>query len=120
MASQDTCVTIVPYFKVASENLAAIKELCVKAVAQAKEEVGCLYYGFLFCDDEMFCREGYVNAEAALEHSGNIAPILGEMLKLSDIIRLEVHGIDSELEKLRGPFTEMNPRYFVLESGFRK
>ena len=48
MATDDTCCTIVPYFKVSAENLSAFKALCERFVAQTNQETGCLYYGFSF------------------------------------------------------------------------
>lgn len=34
--------------------------------------------------------------------------------------RLEVHGPEQELAKLREPLAELNPVFFVLEYGFRR
>ena len=63
MATQDTCCTIVPYFKTSPGNEAAFEKLCERFVAQTQNEPKCLYYGFSFCGDQAFCREGYVDAE---------------------------------------------------------
>jgi quinol monooxygenase YgiN len=120
MATQDRCCTIVPYFKVSEGNLDDFKSLCEQAVERANGEPGCLYYGFSFNGHEVFCREGYNDADAALFHLGNIAPVLQEMLKVSEIARLEVHGPADELAKLREPMAAMNPTFFTLEYGFRR
>lgn len=120
MATNDTCVTIVPYFKVRSDALAAFKEVCEKFVERTKNEDGCLYYGFSFDGDEAFCREGYVNAKATLAHLENVGDLLKRALELSELLRLEVHGPEQELAQLREPLGGLNPRFFRLEYGFRR
>jgi quinol monooxygenase YgiN len=121
MATTDTQCTIAPYFKVSEGNLEAFREFCRNAVEQTIAEPGCLYYGFSFNGDEAFCREGYVNAEAALTHLANVGPLLQEVLKgIAEITRLEVHGPADELAKLREPMAGLNPTFFMLEYGFRR
>lgn len=121
MPTNDTHCTIAPYFKVSEGQLETFKEFCRNAVEQTSTEPDCLYYGFSFNGDEAFCREGYVNAEAALTHLGNIDPLLQEVLKgIAEITRLEVHGPADELAKLRAPMAALNPTFFTLEYGFRR
>ena len=64
--------------------------------------------------------EGYVDAEGALAHLDNVGTLLGEALKIADITRLEVHGPEQELAKLREPLANFKPRFFTLEYGFRR
>lgn len=120
MATQDTCCTIVPYFNIPAENLDAFKKLCERFVEKTNDEPNCLYYGFSFDGNEAHCREGYKNAEGALAHLDNVGALLGEALKIASITRLEVHGPEEELAKLREPLADLNPQYFVLEYGFRR
>jgi len=120
MAIQDTCCTIVPYFKVSDGNLDAFKGLCEKFVEKTNNETECLYYGFSFDGDLAHCREGYKNAGGLLAHLDSVGVLLEEALKISKLTRLEVHGPEEELAKLRGPLVELNPQYFVLEYGFRR
>jgi hypothetical protein len=120
MATQDTCCTIVPYFKVHAGKLAAFRSLCERFVTKTSSEPKCLYYGFSFDGDEVHCREGYTNAEGALAHLESVGALLGEALAIADVIRLEIHGPESELARLRAPLAQFNPRYFVLEYGFRR
>ena len=42
-----------------------------------------------------------------------------EALKISDLIRLEIHGNQTEIDKLKQPLAEMKADFFVLEYGFR-
>ena len=120
MATTDTCCTIVPYFKVHQGKLEAFKELCVQFVEKTLQESKCLYYGFSFFEDQVHCREGYADAEGLLAHLENVGALLGEALKIAEIARLEVHGPEAELAKLREPLADLNPQYFTLEYGFRR
>lgn len=120
MASDDKCCTIVPYFKIKDGKTEEFKRLCGEMVAKSKEEAKCLYYGFSFDGDEAHCREGYVDADGLLAHLDNVGALLGEALQVADVVRLEVHGPEQELAKLRAPLAGLNPRFFQLEYGFRR
>lgn len=120
MATQDKCCTIVPYFKVFSGKLDSFKELCKKLLEKANKEPKCLYYGFSFYEDQVHCREGYENADGLLEHLNNVGTLLEEALKIAEITRLEVHGPEEELAKLREPLSKLKPQFFTLEYGFRR
>lgn len=120
MATNDTCVTIVPYFKVHAGKLSEAKALCDQCVQRTRSEPNCLFYGFSFDGDEIHCREGYVDAKGALAHLENIDLLLKKLLGVADLTRLEVHGTATELEQLRKPMAGLKPKYFVLEYGFRR
>ena len=120
MATQDKCCTIVPYFKVHDGQLDAFRALCERFVEKTSEEAKCLYYGFSFDGDEVHCREGYEDADGLLAHLENVGTLIGEALEIADIIRMEVHGPDQGLAKLREPLAELNPQFFALEYGFRR
>lgn len=119
MTQTDKCCTIVPYFKINAGKLQEFKRVAARCVEQTKSEQGCLYYGFSYFGDEAHCREGYKDADAALAHVENVGLLLGELLKLAELTKLEFHGPAEELDKLRGPLAQLNGQYFVLESGFR-
>ena len=120
MTTQDTCCTLAPYFKVHDGHLETFKGFCEEFVKLSDTESKCLYYGFSFDGDQAHCREGYKDAEGLLTHLDNVGALLGEALKISDLTRLEVHGPEAELAKLREPLAELNPQIFVLEYGFRR
>lgn len=120
MATQDRCCSIVPYFKVNEGQLQRFRELCERFVERTQTEDGCLYYGFSFDGDVVHCREGYVDAKAALAHLDNVGDLLEESLKLADVTRLEVHGPESGLALLREPLGGFSPTFFTLEYGFRR
>jgi quinol monooxygenase YgiN len=120
MSMEDKCCTIAPYFKVAEGKLEAFKELCEQFVAKTKEETKCLYYGFSFDGEQAHCREGYEDAESLLAHLQNIGVLLEQALKISELTRLEIHGPEEELAKLREPLAQLKPQFFVLKYGFRR
>ncbi len=120
MAAQDKCCSLVPYFKAHEGKLDAWKEFCPQFIEKTNKEPKCLYYGFSFDGDQIHCREGYEDAEGVLAHLENVGSLLEEALKISDLTRLEVHGPEEELAKLREPLANLNPQYFVLEYGFRR
>jgi len=113
-------VSIHPYFKVHPGKLEAARALIPAFIAKTATEPKCLYYEFTSHDDVVFCREGYTDAEGTLAHLANVGELLGEMLQLSDLLRLEIHGPAAEIEKLKGPLAEHKPEWFVYESGLSK
>ena len=120
MATQDKCCSIVPYFKIQNGKVDDFKALCEQFVAKTKDEPKCLYYGFSFDGDQAHCREGYADADGALAHLDNVGTLLQEALKIAELTRLEIHGPDEELAKLREPLAGLNPQFFTLEYGFRR
>ena len=119
MTLSDTGCSIVPYFQIHQGKEAAFRELCQRFINRTQEEEKCLYYGFSFSGDKAHCREAYTDAEGVLFHLDNVAALLEESLQIADLIQLEIHGPETELEKLREPLAKLNPEFFVLEGGFR-
>ncbi len=118
--AKDTCVTLVPYFKVHDGKLEEFKSGCAAFIEATTKEAGCVHYGFTFNGDEAHCREGYDDAAGVLAHLENVGELLGEALKIADITRLEVHGPAEELDKLREPLKDLAPAYFELLDGIRR
>src|SRR5256885_15214074 len=108
-------VSLHPYFKVHPGKLEAFKAGFPAFMEKTASEEKNLFYEFTVNGDEVFCREGYADAEGLLAHLENIGALLAEALKIADLIRLEVHGPASQLEKLRGPVAHLNPAWFVVE-----
>lgn len=120
MTTQDQCCTLVPYFKVSEGKIAAFEQLCERFIEKTKNESKCLYYGFSFNGDRVHCREGYQDAEGVLTHLENVGSLLEEALKISELTRLEIHGSEAELAKLRKPLSNLKPQFFTLKYGFRR
>ena len=108
-------VSLHPYFKVPQDKLAFLKAILPEFAAKTRNETGNLFYEFTINGDEVFCREGYVNAEALLEHLDNVREMLAAALKMADLIRLEVHGPAAQLQKLKEPLAHLNPDWFVVQ-----
>ena len=49
-----------------------------------------------------------------------VGTLLNEVSNISQLIRLEVHGVPEELAKLRDPLSRLAPTYFTLEYGIRR
>ena len=119
MSALSNFVSLHPYFKVHSGKLDAVKAGFPRFVEKTAAEKKNLFYGFTVNGDEIFCREGYTDAEGVLAHLDNIGALLAEMLKIADLTRLEVHGPTAELEKLKGPLAHLNPAWFAIEASRR-
>jgi hypothetical protein len=113
-------VSIHPYFKVHPGKMDAARALVPRFIAKTSTEPKCLYYEFTVNGDVVFCREGYADAEGTLAHLSNVGDLLGEMLQVSDLLRLELHGPAVELEKLKAPLAAYNAQWFVLEAALRR
>ncbi len=120
MATTDTVCSIAPYFKVHTDQLAAFRALCERFVARTEPDTRCLYYGFSFEGDEVHCREAYDDADALLAHIETVSDLIAEAMELADMTRVEIHGPEQELARLRKPLADLAPQYFTLEYGFRR
>jgi quinol monooxygenase YgiN len=108
-------VSLHPYFKVHPGKLDAFKAALPAFAEKTRSEDGNLFYEFTVNGDEVFCREGYTDAEGLLAHLDNVGAMLAEAMKIADLIRIELHGPAQELDKLRGPLAHLNPMFFTLE-----
>ena len=109
-------VSLHPYFNVHPGKLEAFKAALPAFVEKTATEEKNLFYGFTINGDEIFCREGYRDAEGVLAHLDNVGALLTEALKIADLIRVELHGPAKELDKLKGPLAHLNPAWFALEA----
>jgi quinol monooxygenase YgiN len=114
MTTLDRAVSVHPYYRVSEGKLNEFRRLCEQFLSVVRSEPKCLYYGFSFNGHEVFCREAYDGAEGLLEHVANVAPLLTDTLKIAQLTRLEVHGPEEELAKLRTPLSDFNPTYFTV------
>ena len=110
-------VSIHPYFKARPGKMPEIKAVQEAFLAKTKTERDNLYYDFTVNGDDIFCREAYRGAAGALAHLENVSGPLGDMLKLADLIRIEIHGPAAELEKLKPALGKLNPLWFTRCAG---
>lgn len=106
-------VSLHPYFRVHPGKMEAFKAGLPAFVEKTAREEKNLFYEFTINGDEVFCREGYADAEGLLAHLENVGALLAEALKIADLTRLEVHGPAAELEKLKGPMAHLKPAWFI-------
>ena len=120
MALDDSVCTLVPYFAVQDGKLDEFKALGEQMVDKTRGEDGVVFYGFSFSGQKAHCREGYKDAEGILAHLDNVGELLGRALQISTLERLEVHAPAAEVAKLEQPMKDLNPTFFVMETGFRR
>jgi len=107
-------VSLHPYFKVHPGKMADFKVLMSAFRAKTASEEKALFYEFTVSGDEVFCREGYTDADGTLAHLDNVGAVLAEGAKISDMTRLEIHGPAAELAKLKGPLAELSVMWFEI------
>ena len=107
-------VSLHPYFKVHPGKLHAIKAMLPQFTARTATEKAMLLYEFSWNGDELFCREGYTDAEGVLADLDNVGELLAELLTMGDLTRIEVHGPATELEKLKKPLAHLHPAWFAI------
>ena len=120
MRQPDNVVSVHPYFKVKPGKLEAFRAALPAFIKKTAAEKGNLYYDFTINEDVVYCREAYVGADGFLAHLEGVGPLLGDLLKLADIIRLEVHGPAAELEKLKSHMADLKPVWFVYLMGVKR
>lgn len=116
----DAHVTIVPYFTVPDGKMDEFKSLFPKFYAGVRAGTDeCLYYGFAVRGNQVFCREGYMSADGALAHVGDVNEHLNAALGLvgEGGLDLSVMGPAAELEKMKGPLGLLGAKFWELESG---
>ena len=109
-------ISLHPYFKVPPDKMPHLKAILPEFAAKTRNETGNLFYEFTINGDEVFCREGYVNAEALLAHLENVGAMLAQAMTMAELIRIEVHGPAAELAKLKEPLAHLKPAWFELHS----
>src|SRR3954453_20200037 len=108
-------VSLTPYFKVHPGKLETFTTALPGFIARTRSEEKNLFYGFTINGDEVFCREAYADADGVLAHLDNVGALLAEAMKIADLIRVELHGPATELDKLREPLAHLKPAWFVSE-----
>ncbi len=113
MSVPQNFVSLHPYFKVHPGKLEEFKAALPAFAQVTATETKNLFYDFTVNGNEVFCREGYDGAEALLKHLDNVGALLTEAFKIADLTRLEIHGPEAELAKLRNPLAHLKPAWFV-------
>ena len=120
MALTDNCVTIIPHFIVKEGELDAFKAWCAKLEKVVATEEKCLFFGFSFDGDKVYCLEGYEGAQGVFEHLEVAGPHFDEGFSKVDVQKIEFHGPAAELEKLKETIDSLGAKAYTMEYGFRK
>ncbi|MBI5685476.1 MAG: hypothetical protein HZC54_10370 [Verrucomicrobia bacterium] len=120
MSQPVNVVSIHPYFKVHAGKMEEFKAALAAFIERTATEPKNLYYDFTVNGDIVYCREAYVGADGLLAHLENVGALLGPLMKLADVQRVEVHGPAAELEKLKGPLAGLNPQWFTYMFGVKR
>ena len=110
-------VFIHPTFTAHAGRMEEIHSLQEEFVANTQTGPLCLFYDFTANEDLIFCREGYHGVAGAMANLENVGELLGKMLNMADLIRIDFHGPAAELDQLRGPLAHLNADFFVLRCG---
>ena len=114
----DTHVTICPTFTIPDGKQGTFTDLFPAFYADTKAGTDkCLYYGFATSENNVFCREGYADAEGCLAHAADVGDPLGVALELvgEGGLDLSVMGPAGELDKLREAFGPLGARFWVTD-----
>lgn len=120
MGKLSTAVSIHPYFQIHPGKIEEFQKVIETFIKTTAPEEGCLYYDFTLNGDEAFCREAYTNGDTALYHLQNVDHVIKQALEIATMTKLEFHGPEAELEKMRAPLAELNPAWFVHQGGVDK
>ncbi|KAL3920818.1 MAG: hypothetical protein SGILL_003070 [Bacillariaceae sp.] len=112
----DTVISIQPYFKIHQGKRDDFASSFADFVNKSKTEENMVFYNFAVKDDVVFCREGYKDGESVLAHLANVDELFKKALTMSDLIKLEVCGPPSELEKVKEALTPLGAEFWALES----
>ena len=98
---------------------ALIGEKREREAAQAEEKSH--QYAFSFeGDTAASCREAYGDAAGVLTHLANVdGPLKAVLDGPADLARLEVHGPQSEVHKLKEALSQLGCLFYVTDWGFR-
>ncbi len=117
MSKLSKSVSIHPYFKIAEGQMEAFKETISEFVQKTATESTCLFYDFTISGDRAFCREAYLDGDAALAHLANVNECIEKAVTLAELYRLEIHGPAEEIDKLREPLADLNPDFYTHIAG---
>ena len=96
----DAHFVIRPLFEIKEGKVEEFKKItsaCHAAVAGGTDKT--LYYSFAFQGNQAVCREGYDDADGALEHIKDVGELLGKVLEVSEIKTISVSGIADDVKK---------------------
>eukprot|EP00798_Chlamydomonas_sp_ICE-L_P011225 gene11225-18853_t len=82
----------------------------------ADKQQNCFNYNFTISADkqQVICRESYMGAKGLMAHIKNVDTCLGMMSEKSDLMKVEIHGPQEELDQMEGLIKELNAEVWVM------
>lgn len=110
-------VTIQPNFTIVDKPKA--EGIMARFVEATKTEPGCQFYGWTLAGDKLFCRESYVDGDAANAHLANVGGLIGEILDgAATLDSISIHGPAGEIEKTKEGTAKLGTVYYETFGGF--
>lgn len=121
MFKNDHYIAAFPRYKAHSEeDLSRLIELSNQSVEAAANAPACESYGYSIKGTTICFLEAWENPTALLAHLEKIKPhIIEEMLKISDVVQVDIHGPEEALEKIRKAVEPFGPTFYHFKYGFR-
>ena len=114
-------VTLIGHFEIRPGCAKQFRANCEAMVALRDKEPGHLASAYSFDGDAAATsREDYKDADAVMRHMTVGQHIYESTRSLVDITGVEIQGPAVELDKLRDLFSDLSPRFYVTEFGFRR
>ena len=117
---EDTVVSIIPVFKVKQGcNMSDCQPFLSECARLVKEkEPNCLTYSVVTQSNGIFAlREAYRSADDLLYHLDVVGQTLTKLAEYSDVVELDIHGPEDQLERLTHRLGHFNPKLWKLQRG---
>jgi quinol monooxygenase YgiN len=108
--SENFC-TMTPQYTI--KDWDAARPIMQQIIDRSNQEPGCTYFGWEKSGNKLNSRENFTDGNAMRAHIENVKPLL-EQLKSGPALldKLELHGPDKEMEKIKDVAASLNPEYF--------
>ena len=113
-----TMCSICPTFTVHDWNKA--RPIMDDFIAKTKTETGCIYYGWTRVDDQLKCREMYVDGAAVNAHLENVGECIGAILAdgVATLDKIDIQGPADQLEIVKPGTEALGTVYYHTDGGF--
>jgi len=113
-------VSIHPHFEIL--DMAKAEPIMRDFLARTRNEKGALYYGWCLSGSHLYCREAYINGDAANEHLVNVGPCISALLAdgVAKLTEISIMGPAAEIEKTKAGTSALGTTYYAAAGGFTK
>ena len=117
-------ITFLLFLKIPDEKMEEFQNLFVPFAERVKAGTGCgseecLYHGFAIHENTVFCREGYKNAQGALNHLNEAKDLLAKAREIvgKDGMEISVIAPKSEMAVLQARLEPAGAKFYELQEG---